>query len=63
MLRRAITHLTDDQRTLVRMRFYENKSQRDVAEYLKVSQMTVSRMEKRVLEIMRNEIGNGEEHT
>lgn len=63
MLRRAIMHLTDDQRTLVRMRFYENKSQRDVAEYLKVSQMTVSRMEKRVLEIMRNEIGNGEEHT
>ncbi len=60
MLHRAMLKLTDDQRTLVRMRFYQNKSQRDVAEALNVSQMTVSRMEKRVLEIMRNEIRNGE---
>ena len=40
-------------REIIRLRFFENRSQREVAQALGVSQMTVSREERRALEQMK----------
>ena len=45
--------LDDRQRSIIRMRYFENMSQREVAERLNVSQMTISREERKALEIMK----------
>ncbi len=52
-IRRAMDALDRRRREIIQLRFYENKSQREVAQSLGVSQMTVSREEKRALEQMR----------
>ena len=58
MLRRAMDALDDRQREVIRGRFYENLSQREMAERMKVSQMTVSRIERQALKRMREEISD-----
>ena len=50
--------LDDRQREVIRGRFYENLSQREMAERMKVSQMTVSRIERQALKRMREEISD-----
>ena len=52
-LSRAMAVLTEDEKHVMRERYYMGRSQRDIAEMMGVSQMTVSRMEKRALEKMR----------
>ncbi len=52
-MRTAISRLDETERMCVRLRFYENRNQRETAKVLGVSQMTVSRMERRILEKLR----------
>lgn len=53
MLRRSMEKLTEQQREIIRLRFFENLSQREAAQRIGVSQMSVSRAERSALERMR----------
>ena len=55
-LNRAMDGLDPRKREIVRLRFFDNLSQREIAERLGVSQMTVSREERRALETMRQQL-------
>ena len=55
-VRRALALLDDRQREIIRMRYFENMSQREIADVLEISQMTVSREERTALEIMRKQM-------
>ena len=50
--------LTDQQKEIIYLRFFENLSQREVAQKIGISQMTVSRAERSALEKMRQEMGD-----
>lgn len=45
--------LDDREKELIRMRYYENRPQREVAERMGISQVQVSRLEKKILHRMR----------
>ena len=62
MLRRAMELLDERQREVIQMRFFAGKGQREVAQAIGVSQMTVSRVERQALQKMRALL-NGEENT
>ncbi|MBQ8506280.1 MAG: sigma-70 family RNA polymerase sigma factor [Clostridia bacterium] len=53
MLKRGMARLTDKQREVLVLRFFENLSQREVAQQLGISQMSVSRTERAALEQLR----------
>ena len=53
-LREAMHRLTDRERHIIEMRFYEGKTQMEVAEEVGISQTQVRRMEKNALKHMRN---------
>ena len=55
MLKQLIDNLTDMERDIIRMRYYEDKTQTQVAQKLGISQVQVSRMEKKILFRMRKE--------
>ncbi|MGI6240292.1 MAG: sigma-70 family RNA polymerase sigma factor [Christensenellales bacterium] len=61
MLSRAMETLTDQQREIIRYRFYDGLSQRDVAGRLGISQMSVSRAERRALQTLRSFMEKTEE--
>ena len=52
-LRRELEQLDDVERRVIMARFVEERSQRDVAQELGVSQMYISRLERRVLDRLR----------
>ncbi len=54
MLNRALSTLNDRQRAVITGRYFEGLSQRDLAARLNISQMTVSRVERAALEILRD---------
>lgn len=56
LLRRSMEGLSPQQREVIRLRFFENLSQREVALRTGVSQMTVSRTERGALEEMRRRL-------
>lgn len=56
LIRRAVAKLNPKQQDVIRMRFFENLSQREVAQRLGVSQMSVSRTERAALELMREAV-------
>lgn len=58
MLERAMRQLDDRQMAVIRGRFFENLSQRQLAEKLEVSQMTVSRIERQALQLLREQMEN-----
>lgn len=58
-LKSALSTLTDTERLLVRYRFSEELSQAETAKRLHVSQMFVSRMERKVLEKLRTALKEG----
>ena len=60
MLRRAIDQLDERQREVIRLRFFEGKGQREVAQHIGVSQMTVSRVERQALASLRDALTEGE---
>ena len=53
-LRAAIDKLGERERFIIRLRFFEGKTQMEVAEEIKISQAQVSRLEKHALKTMRN---------
>lgn len=53
LLEQLMNQLDKRERMLIRMRFYENKTQVQVAQSLGMSQVQVSRLEKKVLIRMR----------
>ncbi|WP_040378420.1 sigma-70 family RNA polymerase sigma factor [Dethiobacter alkaliphilus] len=59
-LREALTDLPERERRIVLYRFFRHKSQQEVAEILGISQMHVSRLEKKVLARLKVELA-GEE--
>lgn len=56
LLKWSMNRLTPQQREVIRLRFFENLSQREVAQRIGVSQMTVSRTERSALERMRRDM-------
>ncbi len=48
--------LKKEEKQLLELRYYENKTQKEIGEILNVSQVQVSRMEKRILKKMRKKI-------
>lgn len=57
MIQRAMKQLTDTERQIIEERFFYNRSQREVAQTMGVSQMTVSRNERKAIEHFRELIG------
>ena len=55
MIKQLIDNLSDMERDIIRMRYYEDKTQTQVAQALGISQVQVSRMEKKILFRMRKE--------
>lgn len=53
-LREAMNRLPDRERNIIDMRFFEGKTQTEVAEEIHISQAQVSRLEKNALKSMRN---------
>ena len=61
MLGRAMAALDDRQKEVIRLRFMENLSQREVAQQLNLSQMTVSRAERQALQILKEQISGSDD--
>jgi RNA polymerase sporulation-specific sigma factor len=53
---KAISNLEEKDRTLIKYRYYENKTQTETAKILGMTQVQVSRREKKILEILRREL-------
>lgn len=56
-LREAMERLSDRERHIIEMRFYDGKTQMEVAEEVGISQAQVSRLEKNALKSMKNFLG------
>ena len=52
-LRQAIASLPDDDRKLIRLRYYQHRTQSDTAKQLGTTQVQISRREKKILLKMR----------
>lgn len=52
----AMNALSERERSVIRMRFFENLSQRQIAEKMNLSQMTVSRVERQALDALKKNI-------
>ena len=53
---KAVSDLEERDRNLIRLRYYENKTQTQTADVLGMTQVQVSRREKKILEILRREL-------
>jgi RNA polymerase sporulation-specific sigma factor len=51
-----LSYLEGDERTIIYMRYFQEKTQSEVAEMLDISQVQVSRMEKRIIGKMREKV-------
>ena len=56
VLKEAMKKLNDRERKIINMRYYQNKTQMEIAEEIGISQAQVSRLEKGALEHMRKQI-------
>ena len=56
-LREVIASLNEKEQEIIRLRYFKDKTQTDIAKELGISQVQVSRMEKRILKIMRERMG------
>ena len=56
ILREAMNKLSERERKIINMRYYQNKTQMEIAEEIGISQAQVSRLEKGALEHMRKQI-------
>lgn len=59
LLEKLIRDLNKEERTLILMRYFQDKTQVEVAKYMGISQVQVSRMEKRILLHMRKDFQEG----
>ena len=55
-LREAVERLGERERHIIKLRFYEGKTQMEVANEVGISQAQVSRLEKGALKAMRNDL-------
>ncbi len=55
-LRQLLGHLSDEDRTLITKRYFQNKTQAVIAKEMGMTQVQVSRREKKILEAMRKEL-------
>lgn len=55
-LRDAMKKLGEREQTIIKLRFYKNKTQMEIAEEIGISQAQVSRLEKGALELMRKQL-------
>jgi len=55
-LKKLISELDEREQDLIRMRFFEERTQSQVANVLGVSQVQISRMEKKILLQLRNRL-------
>ena len=53
-IRQAMKNLSDREKQIVTMRYFQNKTQTEIAKEMGVSQVQISRLEKKVLRKMRN---------
>ena len=53
-LREALSRLNDREKHIIELRFYEGRTQMEVAEEIGISQAQVSRLEKNALKNMKN---------
>lgn len=58
-LEELMEQLEEKERSIIRMRYFEDKTQTEIAKKLGISQVQVSRMEKKVLLKMREQINHG----
>lgn len=56
LLQQLLQELTETESILIRMRYFQDKTQVEVAEHLGISQVQVSRMEKKILLAMRAKV-------
>ena len=56
-LEELLSHLDGDERRIIYMRYYQEKTQAEVARILGISQVQVSRLEKKILLKMRKHGG------
>lgn len=56
LLEQLLSHLGDRERELIHMRYFQDKTQVEVAKCMGISQVQVSRMEKRILLQLREEV-------
>lgn len=52
-LEEAMSHLNERERYIIRLRFFQGRTQMEVAEEIQISQAQVSRLEKNALKTMR----------
>lgn len=57
LLEQLLATLSETERELIQMRYFQDKTQVEVAKALGISQVQVSRMEKRILQRLRREVG------
>jgi RNA polymerase sigma-B factor len=57
LIRTIAAQLTAEEKEVFKMRFIENKIQQEIAESMGVSQMTISRLEKKIRDRFRKEFG------
>lgn len=60
LLTESIQELQPDEQKLIQLRYFENKTQREVGEFLGISQVQVSRLEKRILLILKKRMTGSE---
>ena len=59
LLNEAIKHLEEQEKEMIRYRYFEGKTQQEIAQLFHISQVQVSRMEKKILKkLKRQMIGN-----
>ena len=56
LLKKKIQSLNPVERIIVEQRFFQGKTQKEVAEYINKSQMTVSRIEKRIMKKIKEDL-------
>ncbi|MFA9464257.1 MAG: SigF/SigG family RNA polymerase sporulation sigma factor [Velocimicrobium sp.] len=56
LMEQLLELLSEDERELIHLRYYQDKTQTEVAKRLGVSQVQVSRLEKKILKRMRNNL-------
>ena len=56
VLEQLLDSLTEKEREIILMRYYEDKTQTQVAEKIGISQVQVSRLEKKILQKLRDKL-------
>ena len=56
-LKEIIASLDEREQEIIKLRYFKDRTQTDIAKELGISQVQVSRMEKRILKILREKLG------